>query len=135
MKKCPNCNSEVENNFDLCWNCQYIFSDDDDSNDIKTICPKCQKEFDTYLDYLDHEDNCPLNDYHPKNSEKSEGTKKIKCLRCTVPLNFEGNFKFHEGMRFGAFGNLLELFTNRESFDLYSCPNCGKIEFFLPGFD
>ncbi len=42
----------------------------------------------------------------------------------------EGNFKFHEGSRYGIFGNLLEIFENRESFDLYVCSKCGKVEFF-----
>ena len=35
-------------------------------------------------------------------------------------------------MSTGLFGNLFELFQNRESFDLYVCPKCGKVEFFIP---
>jgi len=27
MKHCPNCDSEVEDNFDLCWNCNFCFSE------------------------------------------------------------------------------------------------------------
>ncbi len=27
MKTCPNCNAEVESNFQLCWNCNYSFSE------------------------------------------------------------------------------------------------------------
>lgn len=23
MKNCPNCHEEIENNFDLCWNCNF----------------------------------------------------------------------------------------------------------------
>lgn len=26
MKNCPNCNSEVEDNFNICWNCNYSFT-------------------------------------------------------------------------------------------------------------
>jgi len=100
MKNCPNCNSEVEDLFDLCWNCNYSFTE----NKI-----------------VEFED-----------LEKNEKIKKIDCLRCKVPLTYSGNFKFHEGTRFGIFGNLLEAFTNRESFDLYLCPKCGKVEFFSP---
>ena len=40
--------------------------------------------------------------------------------------------EFHEGMNTGIFGNLFELFQNREAFDLYVCPKCGKVEFFVP---
>lgn len=29
-------------------------------------------------------------------------------------------------------GNIFEIFLNRESFDLYLCPKCGKVEFFSP---
>jgi hypothetical protein len=45
---------------------------------------------------------------------------------------YKGAFKFHEGTRMGVMGDLFELFTNREEFDLYFCPKCRKIEFFLP---
>ncbi len=27
MKNCPICNSEVEDNFQLCWNCNYSFTE------------------------------------------------------------------------------------------------------------
>ena len=37
-----------------------------------------------------------------------------------------------EGMNTGVLGNLFELFQNREAFDLYVCPKCGKVEFFVP---
>lgn len=58
--------------------------------------------------------------------------KTLKCLRCEDTMVYQGNFKFHEGSRVGVFGDLLELFTNRESFDLYVCPSCGKVEFYMP---
>jgi len=27
MKDCPNCHSDVEDDFDLCWNCNYNFTE------------------------------------------------------------------------------------------------------------
>lgn len=27
MKNCPNCNAEIENNFELCWNCNYSLTE------------------------------------------------------------------------------------------------------------
>jgi predicted nucleic-acid-binding Zn-ribbon protein len=27
MKNCPKCNSEVEDNFELCWNCNFSFTE------------------------------------------------------------------------------------------------------------
>ncbi len=97
MKSCPNCHEEIEDNLDVCWNCNYSLTEN------KLI------EFD---------------------DPTIQVTRKIKCLRCEVPMLYSGNFKFHEGSRYGVFGNLLEIFENRESFDLYVCPKCGKVEFF-----
>jgi len=120
----------------MCWNCQYSFVDEKvlDSDDLKLICPKCTAEIEPALNYCP---NCHYNlsEINRENGIIPQGPKSIECLRCKVPLNYQGNFRFHEGTRLGAFGDLFELFTNRESFDLFSCPNCGKVEFFLPGFD
>jgi Zn finger protein HypA/HybF involved in hydrogenase expression len=136
MKKCPNCHSEVDDNFDVCWNCQYSFSDQKiiGNSDIKLICPKCGMETEATFSYCPH-CHYDLREINKELGVKPHSPKKIDCLRCNVPMEYQGNFKFHEGTRVGALGNLFELFTNRESFDLFSCPNCGKVEFFLPGFD
>jgi Zn finger protein HypA/HybF involved in hydrogenase expression len=91
MKICPNCQAEVEDNFDLCWNCEYSFTD----NKVVEI------------------------------KEDTGGSREIDCLRCAVPMRYAGNFRFHEGFLTGVF-------TNKESFDLYVCPQCGKVEFFVP---
>ena len=96
MKTCPNCKAEMEDNFDICWQCNFSIS-------VNKVM-----EFE----------------------ETSVNSKQINCLRCNVPMAFSGNYKFHEGTKFGFFGNLLEVFVNRKSFDLYICPECGKVEFF-----
>ncbi len=58
----------------------------------------------------------------------------VTCPRCTIPLQFMGTKKFHEGTRAWDFlGGLFELFKNREYFDVYVCPRCGRVEFFLDG--
>ena len=98
MKNCPNCNAETEENFNICWNCCYSFTEN------RII------EF----------------------KEENAGGREINCLRCDVPLIYSGNYRFHEGAKFGLLGNLMELFVNRESFDLYVCPKCGKVEFYTP---
>ncbi len=134
MKICPNCNAEVDDHFELCWNCQYNFSDGNVVNDSEfvEVCPVCNAEVNAYLHF------CPYCKADLKSGTEagSQGVpgpvKQIDCLRCKVPMSFSGNFRFHEGTRMGAMGNLFELFTNRESFDLYFCPQCGKVEFFLP---
>lgn len=99
MKKCPNCQAEMEESFDVCWKCNYSISE--------------QK-------IINYEE------------EKAIEKREINCLRCDVPMIYSGNYKFHEGFKFGLFGNLMEAFVNKESFDLHLCPKCGKVEFFTP---
>ena len=134
MKTCPNCKAEVDDNFELCWNCQYCFTDAQvlKDNEFKLICPGCNAEIDSNLHfcpYCKHDLNSVIK---VDNHGVPGSVKQIECLRCKAPMSFNGNFRFHEGTRIGVFGDLFELFTNRESFDLYFCPNCGKVEFFLP---
>ena len=134
MKTCPNCKSEIEDNFDLCWNCQYSFSEDRivPKTEFSVVCPHCNIEVDSSYSF------CP-NCLHklglksvPTDSSDNSGYMNIDCIRCKVPMLFKGNSRFHEGTRVGTLGNFFELMINRESFDLYFCPQCGKIEFFLP---
>ncbi|QEC51666.1 hypothetical protein EDD80_102204 [Anseongella ginsenosidimutans] len=98
MKNCPNCNSEMEDHFELCWNCNYSLS----QGKVVEI------------------------------TESLPGTRELDCLRCGIPMIYSGNYRFHEGARMGILGNIFEIFLNRESFDLYLCPKCGKVEFFSP---
>ena len=55
------------------------------------------------------------------------------CVRCEAELEFLGTKEFHEGTRWGIFGDFTELFVNRERLDFYACPSCGRVEFFLDG--
>jgi Zn finger protein HypA/HybF involved in hydrogenase expression len=101
MKICPHCKSEVENNFEVCWNCQYSFTE-------KKI-----------VEFISEEDK--------------EHYRLINCLRCPeVPMVYTGVFRFHEGSNYGVLGNIFEAFENKESFEIYLCPRCGKAEFFTP---
>jgi len=56
--------------------------------------------------------------------------KEIKCLRCNTKLHYLGIYQFHEGKRYGALGNLMELLVRKRSFGVYECPKCGKAEFY-----
>jgi Zn finger protein HypA/HybF involved in hydrogenase expression len=134
MKICPKCKEEVDDNFEICWNCQYDFKDGEvlKESNIGIICPSCHAEIDAHYRY------CPYCKYDLKAVSEIDQhgvpgpVQQIDCLRCKTPMSFTGNMRFHEGTRIGALGNLFELFTNRESFDVYFCPKCGKVEFFLP---
>lgn len=55
------------------------------------------------------------------------------CPRCALPLQYAGTKQFHEGPGGGFFGDLTEMFMRKEKFDLYVCPRCGRVEFFVDG--
>jgi hypothetical protein len=60
-------------------------------------------------------------------------SKVLGCQTCKVTLKYAGTKKFHEGTRWGILGDLGELFVNKETFDIYFCPNCGKVDFYVDG--
>ena len=57
----------------------------------------------------------------------------IICSACRVNLEFVGTRDFHEGTRWGALGDLGELFVNKQRFDVYVCPRCGRVSLFVDG--
>jgi hypothetical protein len=57
----------------------------------------------------------------------------LECARCEVELRFLGTKKFHEGAHLGIIGEVGHLFENSESFDVYVCPSCGHVDFFVDG--
>lgn len=59
--------------------------------------------------------------------------KEITCPHCKVMLAYAGTKKFHEGTRWGVLGDIGELFVQKETFDVYYCPRCGKVDFFVDG--
>lgn len=96
-------------------------------------CPNCNAEVEPGFEACW---NCNYN-FEEKKVIKFEeptknNTKDIDCIRCNVRLIYSGNFQFHEGSKLGVLGNLFELLVNKESFDIYICPKCGKAEFYIP---
>lgn len=133
MKICPRCKSEVEDNFDMCWSCQYSFPEDRvfKESDFELQCPACNTVIDQNLKFCpvcNHDLNSISENNHNLNSGR---VAEIDCLRCKIPMINNVNSNLHEGSGIGAIGELLELVSNRESFDVYFCPKCGKVEFFL----
>lgn len=93
-------------------------------------CPKCQTEIESGFDACWR---CGYSISGGNTIERQEETFDdiLPCLRCGTALDFAGNFNFHEGTRWGTFGGLFELLVNKESFDIYACPQCGKAEFYI----
>lgn len=103
---CPNCRVVNEDDFDLCYACGTAR----DSTPLDTGIAR--------------EDLAPID----------PADRRLDCLRCHAAMDYAGRRRFHEGSQAAPFvlGNLGELFVRREMFDLYACPDCGKIEMFLP---
>lgn len=95
------------------------------------MCSKCHE---TLEDTFEACWNCGT----PKDGEADAAfepavVKTLTCLRCEAALEHVGTKRFHEGTRWGVLGELGELFVKRDRFDVYACPRCGHVEFFLDG--
>ena len=69
----------------------------------------------------------------PTPAQGAPAGNPIICAACRLPLEFVGTRDFHEGTRWGALGDLGELFVNKQRFDVYVCPRCGRVSFFVDG--
>lgn len=101
---CGACGEQSEPGFDVCW--------------------KCGSGRDGSLPATGFDSDVKLGE---------SGVRTLACLRCTAQMEFNGRKRFHEGTRAlpFLFAELGELFVNREAFDVYACPACGKVEFFV----
>ena len=57
--------------------------------------------------------------------------KDILCLRCNLPMNRVKREKIQLGQTGWLLGDLPNLLAGAVEVDMYSCPKCGKLEFFL----
>lgn len=137
-KFCPKCKAEVEEDFDVCWNCNYNFieseliNEEPEDETVFKSCPNCNAEVDINFEMCW---NCNYSFEEKKVvaiKDSVTGAQDIDCLRCKIPMKYGGDFKFHEGPNTSPLGGLYEFLQNNDHFDLYVCPNCGKVEFFIP---
>ena len=56
--------------------------------------------------------------------------KDIKCLRCDEAMQYIKREKFQLGETGWFLGDLPNLLAGAMELDIYSCPGCGKVEFF-----
>lgn len=57
--------------------------------------------------------------------------KKLDCLRCRQPMEYLFTEKLQLGQRGWLLGDLPNLLAGALELEIYSCPRCGKVEFFL----
>ena len=58
--------------------------------------------------------------------------KKLDCLRCGGAMDCLGREKIQLGETGLLLGDLPNLFAGALEVEIYSCPSCGKIEFYRP---
>lgn len=56
--------------------------------------------------------------------------RRIVCLRCDAPMGYIKTEKLQLGQTGWILGDLPNLISGAMSVEIYSCPQCGKIEFF-----
>jgi hypothetical protein len=111
MWHCLKCGEDVEDHFELCWNCQA---------NKRGLRQFTQREL---ADEEDERVRAMVNKKH----------KPMNCLRCKTVLTYAGPRKFHQGPNFGVLGDLGELLVAKESVEMYICSECGHVEFFAFG--
>ena len=60
--------------------------------------------------------------------------KELNCLRCGKELVFLKKEKIQLGQTGFVLGDWPNLFAGSFESEIYYCPKCGKLEFYLPGF-
>lgn len=59
--------------------------------------------------------------------------RKLDCLRCGSGMTFLMQEKFQKGDMGPWVGNINFSMQRGFEMEVYSCPKCGKLEFYLPG--
>ena len=113
MWLCSKCGESVEDSFDVCW--------------------KCGTSWDGVANPKFQDETARVQEPAPVVPVAPATANPISCLRCKETLQHAGTRRFHEGTNWGVLGELGELFVKRERFDVYACPGCGHVEFFVDG--
>jgi predicted nucleic-acid-binding Zn-ribbon protein len=127
MWHCPKCREKIDDEFDVCWSCGTSrdgvedpdFQRADDAAPVEDEAVPVQL---TAIREAEAEVALPAT---------RATTNRMDCPRCHAVMQFVGTKKFHEGTNWGAWGDLGELFVNKEDFDVYVCKRCGRVEFYV----
>ncbi len=60
--------------------------------------------------------------------------RELRCLRCQKEMHYIGTKKLQLGETGWILGDLPNLLAGAMAVDIYTCPACGKVEFFQPDF-
>lgn len=59
-----------------------------------------------------------------------DNVKELICLRCNNKMKYSGQKKIQLGETGWILGDLPNLLAGSMNVDIFSCPECGKIEFY-----
>src|SRR5262245_65130048 len=105
MWNCLNCTEQVPDEFEVCWKCE---ANREGRMPVLNLSGE-DLEDESQKDFLNEK-------FRPKN-----------CVRCNVLMTYAGRQEFHEGTMWET----LELQVNRTNLEMYFCPSCLRVEFFL----
>jgi hypothetical protein len=138
MWRCTKCREQVDEGFEVCWNCGTSKEgiEDPEFRRAEQIRAEEMEPVTSTPDSAPARDGSTaireMSDNAFVEHERLQGGVAL-CLRCDREIVFVGTKSFHEGFQWGVFGDLAELFVNKEAFDLYVCRQCGRVEFFVSG--
>jgi hypothetical protein len=136
MWQCVKCREKLDDDFDVSWKCGTSSAGVEDPDFRKADdVPVEELHAPTATDAASVDLATAI---HAGSENSASGRERsaghpIYCPRCDRKLNYVGTKAFHEGTNWGVFGDFGELFVNEESFELYLCPRCGRVEFFVSG--
>lgn len=58
--------------------------------------------------------------------------RELKCLRCGKQMEFVGREKLQLGEYGALLGHISNLIAGAMELDIFTCPQCGKVEFYRP---
>ncbi len=140
--RCSECKEELSDEMidvNMCFACGCIIDkslfDDTSYNEGKS---KDEKEESAYSSGNDESD---VKNYGDKSNIESdlniksreiEGEKILKCLRCNSKMHYVKTAKIQLGQTGYLLGDWSNLIAGSIQLEIYTCSNCGKVEFFQP---
>ena len=131
MWECLHCGEDVEEVFDVCWNCQA--NRDGSPSELP----------DPVRDETEEEELAVLNKrYSDPDEEEQDGeedeevapgeynARLRKCLRCRSALKYAGTRELHGGDDSGFIGDPDVMHINHLTLKVYICPACLHVELF-----